>query len=119
MVMEITNKEDFQREVLDFDGTVLMDCWAEWCGPCRMLAPILAEVDKHFEGDDSVKVVKLNVEASADNGQIAQELGVMSIPALFYFKGGELADRSVGAAPAPFYIEKLEGIKSGEAKAAE
>ncbi|NOZ45021.1 MAG: redoxin domain-containing protein [bacterium] len=85
MVVQINSQEEFKTEVLDFDGIVILDCWAEWCAPCRMLVPVLEEVAAEY-ADDNVKVVKVNVESSRDNMVIAQQLGVSSIPALFYFK---------------------------------
>jgi len=112
MVVEITTQAEFKAEVLDFNGIVILDTWAEWCGPCRALAPTLHDVAQEFASDEGVKVVKVNVEASQDNGMIAQQLGVMSIPALFYFKNGELVDKSVGMAPKQYFVDKVMQLKN-------
>jgi len=84
----------FETEVLKADGPVVVDFWAEWCGPCRMIAPALDEIAGAMGG--KVKIVKLNVD---ENPQTASKYGVMSIPTLMIFKDGELASRQVGAAP--------------------
>ena len=85
---------DFEAEVLKADGPVVVDFWAEWCGPCRMIAPALDEIAGAM--GDKVKIVKLNVDESP---KTASKYGVMSIPTLMIFKGGEMASRQVGAAP--------------------
>lgn len=84
----------FETDVLKSDKPVLVDFWAEWCGPCRMIAPALDEIAGAM--GDKVKIVKLNVDESP---QTASKYGVMSIPTLMIFKGGEMASRQVGAAP--------------------
>src|SRR5258707_13886532 len=85
---------DFEAEVLKATGPVVVDCWAEWCGPCRMIAPALDEISGAM--GDKVKIVKLNVDESP---KTASKYGVMAIPTLMIFKGGEMAPRQVGAAP--------------------
>jgi thioredoxin 1 len=85
---------DFDSEVLKATGAVVVDFWAEWCGPCRMIAPALEEISGSLDG--KVKIVKLNVD---ENPQTASKYGVMSIPTLMLFKNGEMASRQVGAAP--------------------
>ena len=84
----------FESDVLKATEPVVVDFWAEWCGPCRMIAPALEEIATAM--GDKVKIVKLNVD---ENPQIAAKYGVMSIPTLMMFKNGELASRQVGAAP--------------------
>jgi thioredoxin len=95
---------DFDSEVLKATGPVVVDFWAEWCGPCRMIAPALEEIAGSLNG--KVKIVKLNVD---ENPQTASKYGVMSIPTLMIFKNGEMASRQVGAAPK----QKLEQWISG------
>jgi thioredoxin 1 len=85
---------DFDSEVLKATGAVVVDFWAEWCGPCRMIAPALEEISGSL--GSKVKIVKLNVD---ENPQTASKYGVMSIPTLMLFKNGEMASRQVGAAP--------------------
>ena len=85
---------DFEAQVLKASEPVVVDFWAEWCGPCKMIAPALEEIAGSLSG--KVKIVKLNVDESP---QTAQKYGIMSIPTLMMFKNGELASRQVGAAP--------------------
>ena len=84
----------FESEVLKATGPVVVDFWAEWCGPCRMIAPALEEISGSLGG--KVKIVKLNVD---ENPHTAQKYGIMSIPTLMIFKNGEMAARQIGAAP--------------------
>ena len=84
----------FESEVLKAPGAVVVDFWAEWCGPCRMIGPALEEIAGSLNG--KVKIVKLNVD---ENPHTASKYGVMSIPTLMLFKNGEMASRQVGAAP--------------------
>ena len=86
---------DFDAEVLKAQGPVVVDFWAEWCGPCRMIAPALEEIATGALAG-KVKIVKLNVD---ENPQTAAKYNVMSIPTLMLFKNGEMASRQVGAAP--------------------
>jgi thioredoxin 1 len=85
---------DFEAQVLKATEPVVVDFWAEWCGPCKMIAPALEEIAGSLGG--KVKIVKLNVDESPAT---AQKYGIMSIPTLMLFKNGELASRQVGAAP--------------------
>ena len=84
----------FESEVIKATGPVVVDFWAEWCGPCKMIAPALEEIAKSL--GDKVKILKLNVD---ENPQTASKYGIMSIPTLMLFKNGEMASRQVGAAP--------------------
>ena len=88
------DNSNFQAEVLDSAEPVVVDFWAEWCGPCKMIAPSLEEISVGLAG--KVKVVKVNID---ENPEIAAKFGVRSIPTLAIFKGGEVADIKVGAAP--------------------
>ena len=91
MTIEITT-ENFENEVLNSDKPVLIDFWAAWCGPCRMLSPV---VDEIAEENDSVKVGKVNVDEQLE---LAAQFGIQSIPTLLFFKDGKQIDRSVGVA---------------------
>ena len=84
----------FESDVLKSAEPVVVDFWAEWCGPCRMIAPALEEISGQL--GDKVKIFKLNVD---ENPNTAAKYGIMSIPTLMLFKGGQLASRQVGAAP--------------------
>ncbi len=84
--------DDWSDEVISSDKPVLVDFWAEWCGPCRMVSPVVEEIAE--ENPDKLKVVKLNID---ENPQTARDYGVMSIPTLMVFKDGEVAKRMVGA----------------------
>jgi thioredoxin 1 len=88
------DNSNFQTEVLESAEPVVVDFWAEWCGPCKMIAPSLEEISTELAG--KVKVAKLNID---ENPELAAKFGVRSIPTLAMFKGGELADIKVGAAP--------------------
>lgn len=88
------DNSNFQAEVLESAEPVVVDFWAEWCGPCKMIAPSLEEISNEMAG--KVKVVKINID---ENPEIAAKFGVRSIPTLAMFKGGEVADIKVGAAP--------------------
>ena len=96
---------DFEAEVLKATGPVVVDFWAEWCGPCRMIAPALEEISGAM--GDKVKIVKLNVD---DNPGTASKYGVRSIPTMILFKGGEAADMKIGAGTPKAGLTKwLEG----------
>jgi thioredoxin 1 len=88
------DNSNFQTEVLESAEPVVVDFWAEWCGPCKMIAPSLEEISTELAG--KVKVAKLNID---ENPELAAKFGVRSIPTLAMFKGGEVADIKVGAAP--------------------
>ena len=92
MTMIVTDAS-FDQDVLKSTEPVVVDFWAEWCGPCRMIAPALEEISKEMAG--KVKIVKMNVD---ENPGIAGQMGIRSIPTLMIFKGGQLAAQKVGAA---------------------
>ncbi len=95
--MEITlTKTNFEAEVIKSDKPILVDFWAPWCGPCRMLAPVLAEVAA--EKGDKIKVGKVNVD---ENPELAAEYGISGIPAMLLFKDGKVVATSVGFKPKP------------------
>ena len=90
----ILNKDNFDKEVLESKTVALVDFWAEWCGPCKVLGPIVEEIANDYKG--KVVVGKVNVD---DNNEIASKYGIMSIPTLKFFKDGKLVGELVGAAP--------------------
>lgn len=100
MAAIVITKENFDSEVLKAEGTVLVDFWATWCGPCRMLSPIVDEVASECP---DVKVGKINVD---EQPELAQQFGIMSIPTLLVFKNGEKVQESVGLIPK----EKVEAL---------
>ncbi len=101
-VVNITNA-NFKEEVLDSDKKVLVDFWAPWCGPCRMVSPI---VDEIAEENTTIKVAKINID---EQPQLAAQYGVMSIPTLIVFENGDVADKAVGARNKSFILQMLEG----------
>jgi thioredoxin 1 len=94
MAVGKTSDASFEADVLKSAEPVVVDFWAEWCGPCRMIAPALEEIAGQV--GDKVKIVKLNVD---ENPNTAAKYGIMSIPTLLMFKNGEISSRQIGAAP--------------------
>ncbi|MFO7754350.1 MAG: thioredoxin [Bacteroidales bacterium] len=104
--MEIhVNDSNFDEVVLKSDKPVMVDFWAEWCGPCRMIAPFMEEIAKEFEG--KAVVAKCDVD---DSPGVAAKLGIRNIPTVMFFKGGEVADKQVGAVPKANFVSKLEAL---------
>ena len=101
MAKDVTTAS-FQADVLDSARPVLVDFWAEWCGPCRMVSPILDELSVEYA--DKISIVKVNVD---DEPELAQKYGITGIPALQVFKGGELVKSMVGAKPKNILLQDL------------
>ncbi len=91
----------FEAEVVKSAIPVVVDFWAEWCGPCRMIAPVLKELAKDYK--DKLKLVKINVDEEPD---LASRFGIQSIPTLLFFKGGQMVKQQIGAVPRPV-LEKI------------
>lgn len=107
-LLTTTTKQEFEEKVLNSDKVVLVDFWAEWCPPCRMMAPILELTAKKF--DDKLDIVKVNIETSQDNAQLAGEYGVRGIPNMQVFKSGKVAKELVGARPQNVLETELEPL---------
>ena len=103
MSLEITDS-NFQ-EILAEGKPVVMDFWAPWCGPCKMVGPIIDELATEYEG--KVIIGKCDVD---ENGDVAAEYGIRNIPTVLFFKNGELVDKQVGSAPKSAYVAKIEAI---------
>ncbi|HVK48836.1 MAG TPA: thioredoxin [Pseudobacter sp.] len=102
MALEFTDA-NFQETVLSSDKLSVVDCWAEWCGPCRAIGPVIDDLSKEYEG--RVNVGKVNVD---HNPEISINYGITSIPAILFFKGGKIVDKLVGAQPKANFVKKIE-----------
>jgi len=104
MAIELTDS-NFEETVVKSDKPVMVDFWAEWCGPCRMIAPFVKEISEEFEG----KAIVGKVDVDSNNG-VAVKYGIRNIPTVLFFKNGEVVDKQVGAAPKKALVEKLQKL---------
>jgi thioredoxin 1 len=102
------NRNNFEGVILNSDKTALIDCWAPWCGPCRMQSPIIEELADELEG--SAVVAKLNVD---DNPELAAQLSVMSIPTLVFIRDGKIVNSRTGVTPKGTLLSVLDSVKAG------
>lgn len=103
MAVEFT-EANFEEMALKSDKPVLVDFWAEWCGPCRMVGPVVEEISKEYDG--KAVIGKVNVD---ENPEISMKYGIRNIPTILFLKNGEVVDKSVGAVPKNVLTEKLDG----------
>lgn len=106
MALELTDT-NFQQEVINSDKLSVVDFWAEWCGPCRAIGPVIEELSKEYDG--KVKVGKVNVD---NNPQVSLNYGITSIPAILFIKNGEVVDKLIGAQPKSNFVKKLKHINN-------
>ena len=104
MTIEVTDST-FDKEVLQSEKPVLVDFWAEWCGPCRMVGPLVKEIGTEYEG--RAVVAKVDVDT---NPEISAKFGIRNIPTILFFKNGQIVDKQVGAVPKNVIASKLEAI---------
>lgn len=103
-IMEVSDK-DFDAEIMGADKPAVVDFWAEWCGPCKMVSPIVEELAKEYK--DKVKVAKMDVD---QNRETPAKFGIRNIPTLIFFKNGEVAKTIIGAQPKSFIEEELKKL---------
>jgi thioredoxin 1 len=104
MALEV-NDSNFDEMIIKSDMPAVVDFWAEWCGPCRMVGPIINDIATEYQ--DKVVVAKLDVDSSPE---ISARFGIKNIPTVLFFKGGQVVDKQVGAVPKSTYINKLAAI---------
>jgi thioredoxin 1 len=104
MAIEV-NDSNFEEVVVKSDKPVIVDFWAEWCGPCRMISPMIEEISHEYEG--KALVVKCDVDSSPG---VASKYGIRNIPTVLYFKEGKIADKQVGAVPKGNFVAKLNAL---------
>lgn len=104
MAIEV-NDGNFEELVIKSDKPVIVDFWAEWCGPCRMITPLMEEISREYEG--KAVVAKCDVDNSP---QVASKYGIRNIPTVLFFKDGKIADKQVGAVPKKNFVSKLDAI---------
>ncbi|MCX8020403.1 MAG: thioredoxin [Chitinophagaceae bacterium] len=109
MAKEFTDA-NFQTEVLESDKLCIVDFWAEWCGPCRAIAPVIDELSKEYEG--VVNIGKLNVD---HNPEVTMQYGITNIPSILFIKNGQVVDKLVGAQPKSVFVKKIEAHKNNRA----
>lgn len=102
MALEFTDG-NFQSTVLESEQLSVIDFWAEWCGPCRAIGPVVEELSKEYEG--KVNIGKVNVD---QNPQVSMQYGITSIPAILFIKGGEVVDKQIGAVPKSVLEKKIQ-----------
>jgi thioredoxin 1 len=104
MALEVTDS-NFEELVLQSNKPVIVDFWAEWCGPCRLVGPIVEEIGKEYDG--KAVVAKLDVDSNPD---VSAKFGIRNIPTLLFFKGGQVVDKQVGAVPKSSIVAKLDAL---------
>ncbi|MEO0108042.1 MAG: thioredoxin [candidate division WOR-3 bacterium] len=104
MALELT-RDNFKAEILDSPLPAIVDFWAGWCGPCRMIGPVIEELSQEYAG--KIKVGKVDIDQQSE---VAGQYGVMSIPTLLFIKGGKVLDTIVGAVPKKQIIERIEAV---------
>jgi thioredoxin 1 len=104
MALEVKDST-FEELIINSDKPALVDFWAEWCGPCRMISPIVAELTEEMEGKAIIS--KLNVD---ENPEVCAKYGIRNIPTILFFKGGEIVDKQVGATQKNVLLEKLNAL---------